>query len=287
MTQLENSQSFQPYLDSSVVYAILLGTQAYKQYFESVLSHPRLVSPYVQMEVQRSYLCKIIEFYFILDLDSIQNISDAIIFWSNSYKSSQHKAVARLMAQLLQQRPIALGDPQDKGKALDAIAALIIQFSELLRNRFVSTENDSTNCARAQVTLNVTDNAAEEFIRFLGAFDNVKACRSQCRIDQFLLNEHLSEIESYVQYSESLAKNSDSRGFIKIAENLKEVISQGSDACSCKRCERIGDAVIALDAPREMQLEHTDRSFDYLCPLIQQPHRKHPSEIQVVGRGGS
>jgi hypothetical protein len=285
MTQLENSQSFQPYLDSSVVYAMLLGTQAYKQYFESVLSYPRLVSPYVQMEVQRSYLCKIIEFYFILDLDSIQNISDAIIFWSNYYKSSQHKAVARLMAQLLQQRPIDLSDPQDKGKALDAIAALIIQFSELLQNRFVSTETDSTNCARAQVTLNVTDNAAEEFMRFLSAFDNVKACRSQCRIDQFLLNEHLSEIESYIQYSENLAKNSDSRGFIKIAENLKEIINQGSDACSCKRCERIGDAVIALDTPREMQLEHTDRSFDYLCPLIQQPHRKHPSEIQVVGRG--
>jgi hypothetical protein len=90
MTQLDNSQNFQPFLDSSVVYAILLGTQAYKQYLESALAHPRLVSPYVQMEVQRSYLCKIIEFYFILDLDSIQNISDALIFWSNHYKSSSH-----------------------------------------------------------------------------------------------------------------------------------------------------------------------------------------------------
>jgi hypothetical protein len=287
MTQLENSQNFQPFLDSSAVYAILLGTQAYKQYLESALAHPRVVSPYVQMEVQRSYLCKIIEFYFILNLDSIQNISDALIFWSNHYKSSQHKAVARLMAQLLQQRPLDLSDSQDKAKALEAIAALIIQFSELLRNRFVSTETDSTNCARAQVTLKVIDNAAEEFIRFLSAFDNVKACRSRCRIDQFLLSEHLSEIESYVQYSETLAKNSNSRGFIKIAENLKEIINQGSDACSCKRCERIGDAVIALDAPRQMQLEHTDHSFDYLCPLIQQPHRKHPSEIQVVSNRGS
>jgi hypothetical protein len=287
MTQPDVLPSSQSFLDSSVVYAILLGTQAYKQYFESVLDHPRLVSPYVQMEIQRSYLCKIIEFYFVLNLDSIQNISDAIIFWSNHYKSSQHKAVARLTAQLLQQRPIDLNDPQDKEKALEAIAALIIQFSELLRNRFVHTENDSTDCARAKVTLNVTHDAAEEFMRFLSAFDNVKACRSQCRIDQFLLDEHLGEIESYAQQSESFPKNSNSRGFIKIAENLREILIQGSDACSCKRCERIGDAVIALDAPRDMQLEHTDHSFDYLCPLIQQPHRKHPSEIQVVGKGGS
>jgi hypothetical protein len=287
MTQPDALQSSQPFLDSSVVYAILLGTQAYKQYFESVLNYPRLISPYVQMEIQRSYLCKVIEFYFVLDLDSIDNIGDAIVFWSNCYKSSQHKAVARLTAQLLQQRPIDLSAPQDKEKALEAIAALIIQFSELLRNRFVNTGNDSTNCARAKVSLNVTHDAAEEFMQFLSAFDNVKACRSQCRIDQFLLDEHLSEIQSYVHQSEGCAKNSNSRGFIKIAENLREILIQGSDACSCKRCERIGDAVIALDAPRDTQLEHTDHSFDYLCPSIQQSHRKHPSEIQVVGRGGS
>ncbi|MEQ8957151.1 MAG: hypothetical protein RLP02_04380 [Coleofasciculus sp. C2-GNP5-27] len=45
---------------------------------------------------------------------------------------------------------------------------------------------------------------------------------------------------------------------------------------------KIGDAVIALNAPRQMQLEHTDNSFDYLCPPIEQPHNKHPSENQVL-----
>lgn len=31
-----------------------------------------------------------------------------------------------------------------------------------------------------------------------------------------------------------------------------------------------------------MQLEHTDISFDYLCPPINQAHYKHSSENQVV-----
>jgi len=44
----------------------------------------------------------------------------------------------------------------------------------------------------------------------------------------------------------------------------------------------IGDAITFLNAPRQMQLEHTDNSFDYLCPPIQQPHHKHPSENQVL-----
>ena len=49
----------------------------------------------------------------------------------------------------------------------------------------------------------------------------------------------------------------------------------------------IGDAIIALDAPRDMQLEHTDHSFDHLCPPIGQPHRKHPSEQHIVKDGFS
>lgn len=44
------------------------------------------------------------------------------------------------------------------------------------------------------------------------------------------------------------------------------------------RINTIGDAVIALEAGREMRLECTDYSFDHLCPLIEQPYYRHPSE---------
>ncbi|HLC26572.1 MAG TPA: hypothetical protein VJM80_07355, partial [bacterium] len=67
-----------------------------------------------------------------------------------------------------------------------------------------------------------------------------------------------------------------------IAENLNEILTKTVSACSCKRCESIGDAVIALDAPRNMQLEHTDKSFTHLCPPINQAHKQHPSENSIV-----
>ena len=75
-----------------------------------------------------------------------------------------------------------------------------------------------------------------------------------------------------------------------IADTLKTVLEQGESACSCKCCERIGDVVIALDAPRHLQFEHTDKAFDYLCPPlaqpsgteIAQPHCKHPSETKII-----
>jgi hypothetical protein len=272
------------FLDTSVVRPMLLGTKTYQHYFENQFSdRPRYISSYVQMEIWRSYLRNIIEFYFTLRLSTIPTLSDALTFWSNKYQASKHKAIEQLVAQLLSKRSIAFSRPQDKEKALRVLETLIRQFVESFQTRFVNKGQDSTHCARAAVPLNVAaENLVEELKQFAGAFDNVEACRHQCQIDQFLLDVHRSELEAYVQQAAELPTNSRTRGFIRIAEGLKVIQEQGAAACSCKRCEQIGDAVIALDAPRQMVLEHTDQSFDYLCPPIQQPHHKHPSEIQIL-----
>lgn len=57
----------QHFLDTSVLRSLLLGTQVYKQYFESKFTdQPLYISNYVQMEMKRSYLINIISFYFVL-----------------------------------------------------------------------------------------------------------------------------------------------------------------------------------------------------------------------------
>jgi hypothetical protein len=272
------------FLDTSVVRPMLLGTKAYQQYFENQFGdRPRYISSYVQMEIWRSYLRNIIEFYFTLRLPTIPTFSDALTLWSNKYQASKHKAVEQLVAQLLSKRSIDFSRSQDKEKALKVLETLIRQFVQSFQTQFVNIGQDSTHCARATVPLYiVVENLVEELKRFASAFDDVETCRRQCQIDQFLLDVHRSEIEAYVQQAAELPINSQSRGFIRIAEGLKEIQEQGATACSCRRCEQIGDAVIALDAPQQMFLEHTDQSFDYLCPPIQQPHCKHPSEIQIL-----
>ena len=59
-------------------------------------------------------------------------------------------------------------------------------------------------------------------------------------------------------------------GFVKITENLQRIIDTQGKVCSCHTCERIGDAVIALETPKNMQLEHTDYAFDHLCKVIRE-----------------
>lgn len=274
----------QHFLDTSVLRSLLLGTQVYKQYFESQFTdQPLYISNYVQMEMKRSYLINIISFYFVLRLETINNIGDAITLWSNRFKTSELKAILQLIPQLFSTHQLNFSSPQDKEKALAILGIYIKRFELLLRKKFNNTNTDPTACARAQGALNLDlQNAATGLKQFADEFGDVKTCRSKCQIDQFLLVQYPSEIEQLVQIASQLPKNSKTRGFINIASNLKEILAQGAAACDCKRCEKIGDAVIALNAPRNMQLEHTDNSFDYLCPSINQPHYKHPSENQIV-----
>jgi hypothetical protein len=90
------------------------------------------------------------------------------------------------------------------------------------------------------------------------------------------------QLENYLQLAEIQSQNAANRGFVAMANTLQGILEKGASACSCKCCERIGDVVIALDTPQNLQLEHTDQAFDYLCPPINQPHRKHPSETQII-----
>lgn len=276
-------------LDSSVVRPMLLGTRAYQQYFATQFQdQPCYISPYIQMEMYRSYLRNVIEFYFTLRLTTIESFSDALTFWSNRYQGSKHKAVQQLVAQLLHER-FSTPSLHTKEAAMQAIEVLMDEFIETIQSQFQQVSTDSTQCARASVQLDVTWKDAETKVdrsqtiaQFAAEFDDVSRCRNHCRIHDFLLIDHRTTLETYVQQAEELPKNSVSRGFLVIVETLKTILDQGESACSCKCCERIGDVVIALDAPRHLQLEHTDQAFDYLCPPIAQPHRKHPSETKVI-----
>lgn len=88
------------FLDTSVVRSLLLATPIYQNYLNSLLSNQELyISNYVQMEIKRSYLMNLISFYFILRLDAINTIGEAISLWSNRFKGSELKAVLQFIPQ--------------------------------------------------------------------------------------------------------------------------------------------------------------------------------------------
>ncbi|MBR8838604.1 MAG: hypothetical protein DSM106950_32540 [Stigonema ocellatum SAG 48.90 = DSM 106950] len=94
---MEDKSAQEHFLDTSVARSKLLATQTYKQYFElQFADQPLYISNYVQMEIRRSYLINLISFYFVLRLETINSISDAIALWSNRFKTSSLKAILQL-----------------------------------------------------------------------------------------------------------------------------------------------------------------------------------------------
>lgn len=273
------------FLDTSVALPILFGTNIYREYFKKILGNDSLyISQFVQMEFMRGQIANMIEFYFVLNMPTIKGIDEALILWSNKFQTRKHKAIERFIAQIIKTQALDYSQPRNKEKALLAIARVIRRMEQLFRKSFKNTGIDSARCSRAKVVFKIDlKTATADFQQFIETLNDTETHRSKCRVDDFILNRYRAETEVFVKQAAKSSENKkqEFKGFEEITQNLRNIIQRGESACSCTMCERIGDAIIALDTPRDMQLEHTDASFDYLCPAIKQPHKKHLSEIAI------
>lgn len=274
------------FLDTSVVIPMLVGSTPYRKYFQNEFGdEPCYISAYVQMEFKRGYFCHIIQFYLLLNLPSISTLGDAFELWSNRFSTRELKAVLRFAGDFINRYSLVQSDPRDKEKALGAIGSYVKRLEMKLRKRFRDTGIDSTRCTRAKVKFDTGGGSLTQGLQsFSDQFNDLETCSRGCRIGHFVFQRYQAEMKTYIERAATLPNRSikENRGFAKIAEDLEEILSRTGQTCSCRDCQKIGDAIIALDARSDMQLEHTDYSFDHLCPPIGKPHRRHPSESQTV-----
>jgi hypothetical protein len=273
----------QHFLDTSVLRLKFHGTFSYREYLKGKLNTDKLyISPYVQMEFKRSYLCSIIDFYFILKMPNIYTIGDALSLWSDKFKTSELKAILQFVGVLFKSHLLNVSEPKDKNKALDILGSYIIRIEIRLRKSFNDIGSHITHCSRATIPFDKTEGVDKEteIRNFNTGFKDVKECRARCKIDDFFYKRFLAEVEQYKQLSQQLIKpdSKENKGFTKIVH----VLESGTQIKSCKVCERIGDAVIALEMPNTMRLETLDQSFEHLCPPINKNHFKHPSQSAFI-----
>ncbi len=269
------------FLDTSVTWPLLAGSTTYRQHLETQFApNAKYVSVYVQMEMRRSFIQPAIAFYSLLQLPSILSVQDALNLWSNEFKPRRLKFMIHFVADLMRTHSLDFNDSADKEKASIALANYIIRFEAKLRRSFKDPGQDTTRCTRALIPLRFhAENLSSGLEQFAEQFDDTEHCRNNCSIDYVLLRRYSKEVQRIIDVSKSTPDNNATHGFLAVANQLATVVKKGADACSCHRCEKIGDAVIALETPRQMLLEHLDNSFNYLCPPLAQRHRQHESEI--------
>jgi hypothetical protein len=230
------------------------------------------------MEIRRTYLRIIIAFYSTLHFPKVYTVHDAVALWSNSFKPREVKAITQLIGDITRRHVLDPAQPAHKSKTILLLGIYIKNFERKLHRRFKDAGKNTPHCTRASVRLRAPLTSIEDgFKKFVDQFDNMDACCAKCNIRDFLLVDYRREVETYVKHAASLQDSPANQGFRKIAESLAQVLAKGPTACSCHRCKSIGDAVISLDAPRNMCLETLDSSFNHLCPPLHQPHHLHPS----------
>jgi len=239
------------------------------------------------MEIRRSLIAPIVDFYFCLMAPNRTGIADAMDLWKNKFAKGHHIAIETLVAALFRTRKLDLNSLRDKKTALIEIGRYLRNLERKLHGfanpSFSDPGRDSTRCARAEIELKAEmESLTLDLQKFLDAFNDTTTCLSKCRIRDFILSRYRREVDAYITAAAKLAPMPDTaKGFAGVAKKLSAIIEKGGKNCSCRMCGSIGDAIIALDAPRDMQLEHTDYSFDHLCPPIHQPHRWHQSDLAL------
>jgi len=238
------------------------------------------------MELKRSYLCSIIDFYYVLHLPSVPTIGDAIKIWSDRYSARDLKAVLHLVGELLANNRLDFSKISDKDSAVRVLESYIRRFALKVRKYFKEIGINTTRCARSIIDIPIVKaNASVDDIRaFMEKINDTDKCREQCTIGAFIFERFIAQIEKFIRIGKKVSNpdRKENRGFAKIITQLQELLNRGEQYCTCTVCAVIGDAVIALELPSNMRLETLDYSFDHLCPIIGKSHFRHVPQSTAV-----
>ena len=272
------------FLDTSVFRPAILSSDVYKKYLKTSIDYKAAyASPFIQMEFTRSYILNVIDFYFVLNLPSVKTVEDALSVWQHKFGKAALKAIVVLIPKVFStHHKVDMQQASDKAKAQKILAMYIKRLAIKAQGLFKDPSNDNTKCPLGTLSLDVEMGTANQDLgNYCDAFRN-PSNRKACKVDKIILEKYQNEIRSLLQRSTTTPRNNDTKGFHDIVENINIILTKGGGACTCSMCAKIGDLIISLNTPKDMQLEHTDKSFDYLCPPINQPHRKLLSEIEII-----
>lgn len=264
------------YIDTSIARSLLAGSKDYRQYLrDQVPVESTYIGTYVQMELRNGFLSNLIGFYFLLELDHIKSLGNAITVWTNKFGSRKPKDILNFIGILMEGHEIDKEAQQDKRVAARLVRSYIRKLSLIIDNRYTNTGENKTGCPRG-AKIKLKARSSEDLRAFHREFSDHENCRSLCHIDSFLSKQD----ERTTRYDSAAVglKKTGNEGFLGNLKRLNALKTKGYETCNCRLCVGVGDVIIALDAPVGMSVVHTDHSFDILCSAIDQPHTKLPNE---------
>jgi hypothetical protein len=267
------------FLDTSVLRPYQDGPDLYREFLIARMKPGTpYVSKYVNMEYRRGFTMNLLSIYDALGMSNLETISDVQKFLGENFSSRKITAINNLFAELANSYEFRFSYPSDKEKARKVVLEYVKRLEWKLKNN-IDVGTDPVRCSRAKVEFNTNLGASDGVSVFRKSFDDPNHSKL-CRVSDFILVKKRVAVDGYISQD---ATGTQGNGYNKIRLKLQKAVAKGKEWFTCKNCAMIGDAIIALAASDDMQLEHTDHSFDFLCLPIKQPHQKHPPMTMAIG----
>ena len=161
----------------------------------------------------------------------------------------------------------------DKQKLLAALKMMIFGSLQNFRDSIEDFAENQVKCPLAKASI---DASYEEFL------EQIK-CKAKCTIAQFWrANRRILELLTQEELPEPHGKN---KGFNDMLPLLRKVLDDYEAGQSIRNCQKLADAIIAIEMPKNHTMLTFDRSFESLCPLMGKKVRRLPSlSVLRVGR---
>jgi len=254
------------FIETSIARHAIFGHKAVKGEIRSIIKGKKRSSSYfVFMEYKRSFLCNLIEFYFVVK--SSDTLAEALKIWNEKFQIRKIKDITFAMATLLDEGTGNFRQEIALTKLKTLIIDAYLQFLILINDSFVENQ---IKCLLGKRYLFETGAIPSEkdFKDFYDFFQEDYA--EECQIKKYTK-------KNAKKLAEIVAKAIEGQNFKQIQNVLN---SQNSN--NCYRCSTIGDSLLTLEIPKGFTVLTFDRGVDSLCKLLNKDVLLLPSASSLM-----
>lgn len=230
-----------------------------KAFDEQTSSSVLYTSAYIRMEFIRRWICTAIEMASVIS--RYGNVSDALSYLEQSFSPRDVKAYIAVIAAVLESQ----GAISNSSASEEEFSRTAWHWLRRFDSLFPSRIQNRSHCKRGNKSFQGKSFATltEDLAAFYKDFSTPI---TDCEVARFLALQN-----AYSNASKLLRVASSDE--VKCLKSLEKYAQQGHPI-TCKECERIGDAVIALEQTKSYILLHVDKSFNHLCDVMGMPHKE-------------
>lgn len=226
-------------------------------------------SVYIRMEFVRLWICTCIDAALLVN--QYQNVREALVILEQSFSARKVKADLSAISEMLAQREVL----HDHLAASEELGRIAVAWLRRFDRCFAARIPNKSKCKRGGHSLFIDyDTILDDLQRFYVGFTTPV---TDCEVGQFLnLRDARSPCRKLMDSVSD--RNANSMKYLAKYAEFGQTIT-------CTECERIGDAVIALEQSKSWQLVHIDKAFNFLCDSRNMPHVPLPSVIALHNQG--